>query len=178
MVEGFGSRLLGIGKQLHQVKGQIEEVETKLTEKVENVGERVEEVKVVSDLNSSKLDGVDSKVTYVQRGVHLLCSVVAEGYRGNQGRLGDEVRDFQLQYEGEDVRGEADIEEVKSEGGGNIVRRTNVRRRRTPDRGGGDGGGGEREDHKTMESRLKSIRDIAEGLDVLLDEGGGQGGRN
>ncbi|GMI11238.1 hypothetical protein TrRE_jg8358 [Triparma retinervis] len=105
LVEKLGENLLSMGSSLRNVRLQLKDVDERLSEKVEDVGDKVDEVKKTADLNSEKLDGVDGKVTYVQKGVQLLCTVVAEGLGRNieaiDGRGG-----LKIEYDGREGEGE------------------------------------------------------------------------
>jgi hypothetical protein len=105
LVEKLGANLLSVGNSLQAVKFQLADVDERLSEKVEDVSDKVDEVKKLADLNGEKLDGVDGKVTFVQKGVQLLCTVVAEGLGRNLEGMEERTGGFKIEYEGGDGDG-------------------------------------------------------------------------
>jgi len=112
-MENFGQSLKTLVAQVKRVKnklsGQIDEVEKKLSEKIDGVDGKVKEHMELTETVKSDLDmvqatnevievrvlDVDSRITYVQRGLQLLCSVVGESLSGNKnGALGTPLKDF------------------------------------------------------------------------------------
>jgi len=95
-MENFGQSLKTLVAQVKRVKnklsGQIDDVDKKLSRKIDGVDDKVREnlelteavkteldmVQATSEVIEIRLLDADSRVTYVQRGVQLLCSVVGE----------------------------------------------------------------------------------------------------
>ncbi|GMH51859.1 hypothetical protein TrRE_jg5055 [Triparma retinervis] len=112
-MENFGQSLKTLVAQVKRVKnklsGQIDEVDKKLSSKIDRVDDRVKENLELTETVKTELDMIqattevievrlldaDSRVTYVQRGVQLLCSVVGETLSGGKNNaLGNSLKDF------------------------------------------------------------------------------------